>query len=419
MHKPIVVVGAGLSGLVCARRLEQAGRDVLILDAGDGPGGRIRSDDVDGFRLDRGFQVFFEAYPNAKLELDLAALNLKDFEPGCMVFDGKKLREVHRENILQTVFGKWVSMTDLLRFNQLGDDLDHLTEDEVWALEDEPMVEFLRKRKISQEAIDKFVRPFFGGVFLDSSLDVSSRPFAFYWQMLDRAPATIPAEGMQAIPNQIAAGIKQESFRFGVRVESLVREGGRVSGVRLDSGEVIEAEMVVLAVDQSASSRLTGIGTEWSARPCTTVHFAATERPFFESILHVNGSGLGRVNHVACVTNASKSLAPNGQSLISASILGNPVMGDLDLAKEVRYELTQWFPDQKVEGWRPLRVDRIPHAQMPQPVGFTDRLTPMAPEAGLLVAGEHTTYAGIDGAILSGQRVAAMALNPDRELTTA
>lgn len=419
MHKPIVVVGAGLSGLVCARRLEQAGHDVLVLDAGDGPGGRMRTDRVDGFALDRGFQVYFEAYPNSKLELDIAALNLKDFEPGCMVFDGDKMREVHRENIIQTVFGKWLSLTDLLRFNQMGDDLDHLTEDEVWALDDVPMVDYLRMRKVSDSAIDRFVRPFFGGVFLDPTLDVSSRPFAFYWQMLDRAPATVPAAGMQAIPDQIAAGIKPESFRFGSRVAALVRNSDRVTGVRLDSGEVIEAEMVILAVDQRANSRLTGIGTEWAARPCTTIHFAAAKRPFYESILHVNGSGLGRVNHVACMTNASKGLAPDGQALISASILGNPSMGDLDLAKEVRYELISWFPDQNVESWRPLRVDRIVNAQMPQPVGFMDRLTPMSPEPGLLIAGEHTTYAGIDGAVLSGQRVAAMAMNPDRELTPA
>lgn len=419
MQKPVVVVGAGLAGLVCARRLEQAGRAVLVLDAGDGPGGRMRTDVVDGFSLDRGFQVFFEAYPNAKLELDYQVLRLRDFEPGCLVFDGKKMREVHRENILQTVFGKWVPMADLLRLHQLGDELDDMTEEQVWSLDDEPVETFLKSRKISSLAVERFIRPFFGGVFLDTSLDVSSRAFAFYWQMLDRAPATIPAAGMQAIPDQIAAGIQPESMRFGVRVDSLVRTDGKVTGVRLDTGEIIEAEMVVVATDQPNCTMLTGVGTPQDGKPCTTIHFASSERPVYESILMVNGSGVGLVNHVACMTNASKELAPAGQYLVSASILGNPRTPDSELAKSVRYELKSWFPNLTVDSWRPLRVDRIPYSQMPQPVGFMDHLTPVDPEPGLLIAGEHTAYAGIDGAVLSGQRAAAMVLNPDRELVQA
>ncbi len=419
MQKPVVVVGAGLSGLVCARRLEQAGREVLVLEGSDGVGGRMRTDIVDGFRLDRGFQVFFEAYPNAKLELDLGKLRLKDFEPGCMVFDGKKMREVHRENLIETVFSKWVPMPDLMRMHQLGDELDDLTEEDIWHLEDVPMVEFLKSRKITDKAIDRFFRPFFGGVFLDRELNVSSRLFAYVWQMLDRAPATTPALGMQAIPDQIAEGIKAESFRFGARVESLMRKDGRISGVRLASGEEIEADLVVVATDQSVCAQLTGVGTPQETKGCTTVYFSATERPWHESILMVNGSGIGQVNHVACMTNASKELAPDGQILISATVLDSPRVPDMVLAKSVRYELKDWFPDQAVDSWIPLRVDRISNAQLTQAANFMDRLTPVEPEAGLIIAGDHTTYAGIDGAVVSGQRAAALVLNADRELVGA
>jgi phytoene dehydrogenase-like protein len=419
MQKPVVVVGAGLSGLVCARRLEQAGREVLVLESSDGVGGRMRTDVVEGFHLDRGFQVFFEAYPNAKLELDLGKLNLKDFEPGCLVFDGRKMREVHRENWIETVFAKWVAMPDLMRMHQLGDELDDLTEEEVWHLEDVPMIEFLKTRKFTDKAIDRFFRPFFGGVFLDRDLNVSSRLFAFVWQMLDRAPATTPAKGIQAIPEQIAEGIKPESIRFRARVESLIRKDSRVCGVRLESGEEIEADLVVVATDQASCSRLTGVGTPQESKGCTTIHFAATERPVFESILMVNGSGVGQVNHVACMTNASKELAPNGQYLISATLLDSPKMPDMVLAESVRYELKDWFPDQQVTAWVPLRVDRIHNAQLVQSDGFQDRLTPSEPEAGLIIAGDHTTYAGIDGAVVSGQRAAAIVLNANRELVGA
>ncbi|MFM9874431.1 MAG: NAD(P)/FAD-dependent oxidoreductase [Fimbriimonadaceae bacterium] len=415
MQKPVVVVGAGLAGLVCARRLEQSGRDVLVLESSDAVGGRMRTDLVDGFRLDRGFQVFFEAYPNARLELDFGKLNLKDFEPGCLVFDGKKMREVHRENLIETLFSNWVPIADLMRMHQLGDELDDLTESQVWHLDDVSMIDFLKVRKFTDKTIDRFFRPFFGGVFLDRDLNVSSRLFAFVWQMLDRAPATVPAMGMQAIPDQIAEGIKPESFRFGARVESLIRKDSRIAGVRLESGEEIDAEMVIVATDQASCARLTGVGTPQESKGCTTVHFAATEKPVFESILMVNGSAIGMVNHVACMTNASKDLAPSGQVLISATLLDSPSMPDMELAKSVRYELRDWFPDQMVESWRPLRVDRISHAQLVQSEGFMDRLTPTQPEAGLIIAGDHTAYAGIDGAVVSGQHAAAVILSAERE----
>lgn len=419
MQKPVVVVGAGLAGLVCARRLQQAGLDVVIIDGADAPGGRVRTDRVDGFLLDRGFQVYFEAYPNARLELDLGRLRLKDFEPGCLVFDGRKMREVHREHILQSAFGGWISVNDLLRLYQLGSDLDKMSESDIWSMEDVPLGQFLAARKVSASAIDRFIRPFFGGVFLDRSLDVSCRPFAFYWQMLDRSPATIPALGMQAIPDQIMEGVDPGSLRMGTRAVSLHRESGRVAGVILESGETVAAETVVLAVDQPESCRLSGIGTPWTFKSCATVHFAVAERPWHESILILNGTDTGLVNHVACLTNASRELAPAGQHLVAATVLGNPRGTDLNLAKSVQYELSGWFKDQKLDSWRPLRVDRIPRAQMPQPVGFDRFLTPQTPEPGLVVAGEHTTYAGIDGAILSGQQAAAHVLSPERELVGA
>lgn len=64
--REVIVVGAGLSGLAAARKLGDAGVPVRILEASDGVGGRVRSDVLDGFILDRGFQVFIEGYPEQK-----------------------------------------------------------------------------------------------------------------------------------------------------------------------------------------------------------------------------------------------------------------------------------------------------------------------------------------------------------------
>ena len=81
----VVVIGAGLAGLSCALSLEAAGVQVTLLEASDAPGGRVRTDEVEGFRLDRGFQVLLTAYPEAKRLLDYDGLQLKKFEPGALV----------------------------------------------------------------------------------------------------------------------------------------------------------------------------------------------------------------------------------------------------------------------------------------------------------------------------------------------
>ena len=63
----MVVVGAGLAGLRAAQLLAAAGRDVVVLEAADEVGGRVRTDRVDGFTLDRGFQLYNPAYPEGRM----------------------------------------------------------------------------------------------------------------------------------------------------------------------------------------------------------------------------------------------------------------------------------------------------------------------------------------------------------------
>lgn len=415
MNRPVVIVGAGLSGLVCARRLHQAGLPVLILESSDRPGGRMKTDTVDGFRLDRGFQVYFDQYPTARLELDLARLDLRRYEPGCLVWDGQKQHEVHRENILHTLFSGWVPISDLMRIATWGQEVKEMSFEDVWDIDDVTIPEFLRGRGFSEKFIDRFVRPFFGGVFLDRSLNDSARPFLFYWKCLEQGYATTPADGIEAIPAQVAADLPAELFRFNTRVAKLVEEDGRVTGVLTEGGETIEAERVILATDAATLRDLAGVPVPVGQKSCTTVHFAVPESPVDEGILVVNGLGRGDVNHVAVPSKVARGLAPAGQHLVSATLLGLPPEDDMYVAKSVRYELTQWFPKANVAAWRPLRVDRIPFAQVGQPVGYAGQRPEREPRPGLVVAGEAATYLGIDGAVRAGQDAAVAVLSQLRE----
>lgn len=419
MGKSVIVVGAGLSGLVCARRLHSLGYQLTIVDSGSRPGGRVRTSTIDGFRVDHGFQVLFDAYPHARLELDFGSLNLRQFEPGTLVWDGRKFHQVHRENLVHMAMSNWLTTGDKFRVMQLNSEVAEMSLDDIWRTEDTDVSTYLLSRGFSPLFLDRFIRPFFGGVFLDRSLDLSCRPFLFAWRMLLDGQAALPAEGMQAIPDQIAADIPAEAFRWGHTVNEVIKSGGRATGVQTTAGETFSADFIVVATDSGNARRLAGVAAPTGGKSCTTITFAAPGKPIERPILMVNGPGHGQVNHVAVSSVVAPELAPRGQSLVSASILGLPEESDAFLAKSVRYELRDWFPGQNTESWRPLRVDRIPFAQMPQPAGQSTLGTNETSTPGLFVAGEYTTYAGIDGAIRSGQQCVSAVLDSQREPATA
>ncbi len=419
MRKPVAVVGAGLAGLVCARRLDQAGVDVLLFESASRPGGRLRTDVVDGFRLDYGFPYYLDAAPHARLELDHSKLDLKPFEPGVKVFDGRCMRDVHPEAILETIFSRWVPMSDLLRINQLDEELRTYSESDIAHLPDQTVEDFLRTRRFSSAAIERYFRPYYGSLLLDPDLSQSSQNFVRLFRQLHLGRACIPARGIEEIPRQIADGINPDRIRLNTRVTRLRRAGELVQAVELETGEVIEVDHVVVATEQAEASRLTDAGSVRKAQAMTVIHFATPEPLGHEPILHTNAVNHGDVNYVVCKSSVSRSLAPSGQHLVTAVALGSLGGTDHYIAGNARYQLRAWFPNQKVDSWRPLRVDHVAAAQMNRPVGFAHHMLPIQSGENLFLAGEYLTHGGIDGAVLSGQNAANLVLQEYPELLRA
>lgn len=417
-QKSVIVVGAGLAGLCCARTLQREGHSVQLYEASDGVGGRVRTDSVDGFLLDRGFQVALTAYPAMQQEIDFAALKMNAFDPGALVVrEGKRfpISDPLRmpSKLLSAALSPLFPFADKLRVLNLRRKLGARTIDEIFRLPDMPLREYLRKEGFTDAFFDNFIAPFYGGIFLEREGATSVRMFAFVFKMLSEGQTAVPAGGMGEIGKQIAADLSPGTLYLSSPVLGLLEERGRIHGVRLADGQSVDADAVVLATDFDQAAALAGtiipslsrVPIVW--RISTTLYFSVPDQFYTEKLILLFPANNTLVNNAALVSNAAPLYAPPGLHLLSATVLGDPKLSVEALIAAVRTELGAQFPESDSRTWHPLRVYRIRIAQFAQPSGIWERLPAERTDVpGLVLAGEYTVSSSLQGAFLSGQRAA-------------
>jgi phytoene dehydrogenase-like protein len=404
----VYVVGAGLAGLRCARRLHDKGVAAAVLEASDGVGGRVRTDRVEDFLLDRGFQVLLTAYPEAREALDYRELELHPFYPGAVVRTGGKFVTVadpfrRRWDGLRSALAPVGGLGDKLKVAALRRRVTAGSLEELFARPETTTREALAALGLSDEIVDRFFRPLFGGVLLDRELGTSSRMFEFVYRMFAVGDVAIPTRGMGAIPDQLAGGLPPDTVRLGERVTA-VDDGG----LTLASGERLAARAVVVATDGPTAARL--LGGEPPAPgslAASCLYFAADRAPIDEPVIVLDGDGEGPVNNLCVPSAVAPTYAPPGAALVSAAVLDRPGLPrGADLEAAVLGQLADWFGS-GVVGWRHLATYHIPHAQPAQPPGALDPpQRPVRLRPGLYVCGDHRDNASINGALASGRRTA-------------
>ena len=406
MEHDVVIVGAGMAGLACARTLVASGLDVCVLEASDGVGGRVRSDHVDGFTLDRGFQILLTAYPELVRWFDLDELDLGIFSAGATIWTGDRFTTVGDPlrsplDLPRTVLSPIGSMGDKLRLLRLIASVRRGEARDLLRRPDRTTRAELVERGFSDGFISGFFEPLFAGIQLDPDLEVSSRRFEMILRMLAVGSSSVPSRGMGSLSDRLAEGLPEGTIRLDSAVDRIVD-----GGVRTQSGEAIDARAVVVATTGPVAARLLDLPDPGS-RPVAALWFDTTAAPVDSRRIILDGAQSGPVKNFASLTSVAPSYAPEGRHLSVAAIPGDSAL-DRDLEHDVRQQLRGWWPGST--GWTTLRVDVITHGQPLQNVPFDPKRTIRCGERRY-VCGDHRDTASIQGALYSGRRAASAVIS--------
>jgi len=292
----INIIGAGLSGLVAAKLLEEYGFNPVIWEASDRVGGRMKTDLVNGYQLDRGFQVLLDQYPALKKYLDYDSLDLQKLLPGAeILMNGKQFAfgDPVRSfsNFWASAFSPVASLGDLFKLYQLRNSLSDAKLSDHFSEEGENSLAYLRRLGFSEKVIQHFFKPFFSGIFLENELATSASMMRFVYALFSKGNAVIPKAGIEAAPKQIAAQLKRTTIHFNTKIDQLQGKTMQIRGV-----DEITSDFFIVACDPSQLlSQLPDDSVLWNS--LDTFYYEVDRNVFGKAIIGLDSDD-HLVNHL-------------------------------------------------------------------------------------------------------------------------
>ena len=409
--RKIYIIGAGISGLVAAIELEKIGYFPVILESTDRVGGRVKTDLVDGFLLDHGFQVLLTSYPEAQRYLDYEALQLKRFHPGAVIFKPGDTFSIHDplrrpSQLLNMAFSKVGTLFDKIKIYTLTKVLKEKHIEEIFSSPEIPTMEYLKKKGFSKKMIQQFFKPFFSGIFLEEGLETSSRMFEFVFKMFSLGHAAVPAKGMMEIPKQLAASLHNTQFRFNTTVSKIINKE-----IHLESGDIITADDIILTIPAG------GIVEGFTAVPVnyrgvTNLYFSLQHSFVAQAMIGLVPDDSFLINNLVFLTDVSKEYSSNGRALLSVSIIKD-VVGVEKLDKLVALEL------EAISGIKSAHFEFITGYTITNALPIINDLKYAMPthhhewHDHLFLAGDHLLNGSINAAMQSGRSAAEALIAKD------
>ena len=402
----VIVIGAGIAGLTAAKLLKAEGKKILLIEASDGVGGRVRTDDLNGFLLDRGFQVLLTAYPLAKELLNYEKLDLRPFKPGATILTKKgkyKIGDPIREPKLffNTIFSPIGSFKDKFRLLKLKLRLANTTILKIFEKPERSTITYLQDAGFSPRFIDGFFRPFFTGIFLENKLLTSSRMFEFVFKMFGEGYAALPAKGMGAISKQLSEGLAEDELILNEKVTKI--NGNEVYAL---SGNQYNAKFILIATDAANLPLSSPHIFNQKSKSALTLYFSANKKTTTTKRIALNAIPNQLITNISFVDHIAPSYAPKGKSLISVSVNTAKEIELIDLEASVRTELKQWYPE--VINWEYLTHYAIPYAlPLDQSVKYSSSAIQLSNNC--YICGDHLLNGSINAAMESA-KIAASAI---------
>ncbi len=403
----VIIIGAGAAGLIAARTLEAAGHAPLLLDAADAVGGRLRTDLVEGFRLDRGFQVLLTEYPEVRRYLDLAALDVRAFRPGGRVHTRQldfrfvdPLREPAQ--LFRSALSPVGTLSDKVKLAQLGLRLFAKKPEECFTgYEEMTTLQYLWDQGFSEQIVERFFRPFFGGIFLEQTLETPAAMFRFILKMFGQGKAVLPAAGIQAVAEQLRDGLERTEIRLHTRAVQVTG-----NEVRLDDGSTLTATggIIIACPPERVLPQLAGAALEWKST--TNLYYYSSRRLRENRLINLVSDPTSTINTFSVLDEVTPTYKPESKagSLISVTLkqaLPEGLSGDQveqDLLRHSglpndclsflhRYDVVRALPS----------IDRVAFSSDPTHCRVTDRI---------FLAGDHQLNGSLDAAMRSGRLAA-------------
>ena len=406
----IHIIGGGISGLIAARVLEEHGLSATIIEATDRLGGRVKTDVLDGYSLDHGFQVLLTAYPAAKKYLDFDALALQEFLPGSAIFKNGKQKIIgdplrNLSLLIPTLFSEIGTVNDKLKILALNRRLKKKSIQNIFAEKEQTTISYLENIGFSEAIITDFFIPFFSGIFLENKLETSSRMFEFVYKMFGEGNAALPKDGIQAIPKQLFEKLKNTTCVFNTKVKSV--ENGNI---KLESGETLKSNFTIIATQASGLvSNLKNQATLWKS--CDTLYFEVTKREIRKPLIGLIAAPNALINNIFYHTSLQTS-ATATKELLSVTVVNRQNLTNKQLVAKVQKELKELC---NIDSCTFIKQYNIPMA-LPKLQDIEYEMLPSETRLTetIFLAGDTQLNGSLNAAMIAGERAALEVINLSR-----
>lgn len=398
----IHIIGAGISGLIAAKILEQEGYEPIIIEASDRVGGRVKTDELEGYLLDHGFQVLLDAYPKAKEHLDFEALELQKLKPGAIIFSNGKAQTIG--DPLRDLSLLWPTLlisvgtfSDKLKILKLNTKLKKKSINSIFASETSATLNYLKAKGFSDEIIANFFKPFFSGIFLEPDLKTSSRMFEFVYKMFGEGLAVLPKNGIEAISKQLKAQLHKTTFLFNSKVKQV-----NDTNIELEDSSLINTHFTIIATE--AHALIPNLNKQQQAwKSCYNLYFEVDKRSIDKAIIGLISDKEALINNIfypTCVKTASKG----EKELLSVTVVKFHQLSENELVEQVKAELKTYC---NIETSRFLKAYHIKKA-LPdiEEVHYDISPTETQLKPTIYLAGDYLLNGSLNAAMLSGERAA-------------